>query len=365
MKIQSAVWNLIRGGTEGQCARTVLRHVDQGIDHQVAVFRKEGFFLEDVERAAGPVYDIGIRKLVSRDTWKKIKAWSDYLVANQFDALHTWDADAAIFGCCAAKRAGIPLITSRRDLGAIYPFYKNVLMARADQQAWRVVANAHAIKTLFGKKGVPLEKIVTIPNMLEMDEFDLLRKSPSPWSRPDEAPVIISVARLDEEKDILSLIHAGALLKARNLSFHLVIAGAGPQQLILEKEVEKNLMGALVHFLGNVHQVPALLSEGDIGVLCPKANEGLSNTILEYMAASLPVVATECGGNSELVKEGETGLVVSVGQPEALAGALEKMLGDEGLRKKMGAEGRLRVERDFAPAFIADQFSALYAQAME
>jgi glycosyltransferase involved in cell wall biosynthesis len=97
-------------------------------------------------------------------------------------------------------------------------------------------------------------------------------------------------------------------------------------------------------------------------VLVPRSNEGLSNTILEYMAAGLPVVATDCGGNRELVVDGENGLVVRAQEPEAAADAISRLLNDPGRAQEMGAKGRQRVLKDHDPATVARTFAELYAR---
>ena len=106
-------------------------------------------------------------------------------------------------------------------------------------------------------------------------------------------------------------------------------------------------------------RVPAILSRMDAGVLIPKSNEGLSNSILEYMAAGLPVICSDCGGNTELVSAGENGWVVPVSDEKAVCSALEK-LRDAEMRKKMGAKGRKRLEEGFSMRFVLDEFVALY-----
>jgi glycosyltransferase involved in cell wall biosynthesis len=115
-----------------------------------------------------------------------------------------------------------------------------------------------------------------------------------------------------------------------------------------------------VRFLGEFHDVPALLKRSDICVLTPSANEGLSNSILEYMAAGKPVVATDCGGNRELVAEGENGFVIPVGDTDALADRLTRLWHDRTLCNRMGEVGRIRIEQEFSRGKVLDQFAALY-----
>ena len=118
-KVCSVVWNLIRGGTEGQCARIAMAMAESGAVHRVAVFRREGFFVDAVEAACGPVYPFNIRRFLGGDTRRCIATFADWLRENDIDLVHTWDMDANLFASRAARRAGLPFLTSRRDLGEI------------------------------------------------------------------------------------------------------------------------------------------------------------------------------------------------------------------------------------------------------
>ncbi len=350
------VWNAIRGGTEGQCARVAL----QFGSHRVAVFRREGFFLDLLERELGPVHEIRIHRMASLHTLQEIRRLQRVIHEGGFAWVHAWDADAAVFGAVAARWAGVPLISSRRDMGEIYTGWKRALMHRADLYAHAVVVNAAAIQQRRVTEGLPANKVVCIPNILDLDEYDR-------FSRADVGPDlppghwIALVARLDAEKDIGTAIRALATLSADHAEWGLVIAGDGIEREALQRTAESAGVSQRVLFLGDTPAIPALLKKCDIGVLTPSANEGLSNTILEYMAAGLPVVATDCGGNKELVSDNKNGFIVPVGDVEGVAQALKQLANDADLRHRMGHAGRQRVEQDHRPEIVAQQFAQLYA----
>lgn len=351
-KVLHLVWNLIRGGTEGQCARVAM-----ALRHPVAVSRREGFFLEQVERTCGPVYEMTIRHLVGIETLGEVRRLARHLQEGGFDLLHAWDADAAIFGSWAARLAGVPYITSRRDLGEIYAAKKAFLMKEADHGAVAVVTNAEAIKRHLFHDRPSARKVHVLPNVLDVEEFDGL--AGVPFSRASELPQgrrVVMVARLDPEKDATTFVRAAAMVDVPDARF--LVAGDGLERQALEDLAANLKLDGRMTFLGDVSDVPALLRSCSVGVLVPKSNEGLSNSILEYMAARLPVVATDCGGNSEIVKHGRTGYVVNPGDAEAVAQAIGHALRNGGVA--MGAEGRKRVEKVHRPESVAAQFAELY-----
>ena len=139
-RVAHLVFDLIRGGTEGQCARIAMGLAQRGLPHRVAVFHRRGFFLEAVEAACGPVREVPIRHLARWATLREIARLAAWLRQERIDVLHAWDADAAIFGQFAARRAGVEFMTSRRDLAQIYPRWKRTLLRRADRVAVRPTA---------------------------------------------------------------------------------------------------------------------------------------------------------------------------------------------------------------------------------
>ena len=141
LRVAHLVYDLIRGGSEGQCARIAMGLAQKGLPHRVAVFHRRGYFLDAVEAACGPVRELPIRHAARPATVRAIARLAAWLRRERIDVLHAWDADAAIFGQFAAQWAGVKFVASRRDLGQIYPRWKLALLRRADRVAVRVVAN--------------------------------------------------------------------------------------------------------------------------------------------------------------------------------------------------------------------------------
>jgi glycosyltransferase involved in cell wall biosynthesis len=180
----------------------------------------------------------------------------------------------------------------------------------------------------------------------------------APRSRHDRAvPRLIAVGRLKAPKDFLTLIRAFAGLPEG--SFEAVIVGEGPDRRAVEAEIGRLGLEERVRLVGERSDVPALLADSDLFVLSSRS-EGLPVSVLEAMAAELPVVASSVGGLAELVVDGETGILVSPGDAEALAAALRRLSDDRDLRRTLGAAGRMRAEALFDLAAFRRTHLELY-----
>lgn len=114
-----------------------------------------------------------------------------------------------------------------------------------------------------------------------------------------------------------------------------------------------------IRWLGSVADVPALLAAADIALLASH-EEGFSNALIEYMAAGLPAIATDVGGNAEAVEHGETGLIVPAGNPQLLAEAISRLANNPDLRESMGRNGRARVQHRYALSTCVQNYVELY-----
>jgi glycosyltransferase involved in cell wall biosynthesis len=173
--------------------------------------------------------------------------------------------------------------------------------------------------------------------------------APGPRARPAAGrPVtLLSVGRLRRPKDFLTLVRAVAELEPG--SVRLRIAGDGPDRGALEADIARLGLDGAVELLGTRTDVAELLAAAGVFVLCSDS-EGLPMSVLEAMAAGVPVVATAVGGVPELVSDAETGILVPPRDPAALARALGALAADADLRERMGEAGRRRAEREFSLA---------------
>ncbi|OLB98577.1 MAG: hypothetical protein AUH30_07440 [Candidatus Rokubacteria bacterium 13_1_40CM_68_15] len=208
---------------------------------------------------------------------------------------------------------------------------------------------------------LPEDKLLVIPNGVDTQRF-------SPAGRPegrqaldasDDTIVIGTVGRLNGIKDYPTLLTAFAEVARRADHVTLVFIGDGPQRAALEAMATALGIHARVRFLGERTDVPRLCAGLDVFVL-PSIAEGMSNTLLEAMAAGRPVVATGVGGNPELVEDGVTGTIIPAGDPAALTKAIDGYLWDSGLRTAHGEAARRRAVTEFGLVSMASRYRDLY-----
>ena len=157
-------------------------------------------------------------------------------------------------------------------------------------------------------------------------------------------PRIVTVGRLQAPKDAITFVRALAQLRGQH--FEAILVGDGPDRPAVEREIRRLGLESTVEVLGERHDVPELLAGADVFVLSSES-EGLPISILEAMAAALPVVASNVGGVPEIVVDGRTGFLVEAGDQEGLAVAIGRLLGDRTLRRDLGEAGRVRVAEHF------------------
>jgi glycosyltransferase involved in cell wall biosynthesis len=223
----------------------------------------------------------------------------------------------------------------------------------------RVIAvSANVRDFCVSRIGLPDEKLVVIHNGVQVPASPLSpREARAELGLPRDGLVIGTVSRLDPVKGVDFLIRALAQTKGVTL----VIIGDGPQHAALETLASDLGVADQIHWAGHRRDVPHLLPALDVFVQ-PSLHEGMPNTVLEAMTAGLPVVATAVGGTPEVVVDGITGLLVPPCDPDGLAQAINALLGDPDLRRKMGRAGKERVARYFTVERMVEQTQRLYEQ---
>ena len=286
-----------------------------------------------------------------------------FMKARNFDVVQTWIFAANTYGRIAARQAHVPVVIVSE---MAVDLWKGRAQFRVDRflAGWTncVVGNSNAVVDYYREKAnVPDAKLAMIPSGIGDDEPPQVDRSQIRRSLgiADEAPVVLFVGRLAPQKAVHDLISAMDILQHGRPDLRTLIVGDGPLRERLEEQAEAFGLQAKVKFLGHREDVPALLMASDLLVL-PSLYEGLPNVVLEAMRFRKPVVATAAPGTTEVVENGETGLLVPMKSPKELARAIRQVIEDPDLAKRLGSAGRARVETEFRASLMVERFADLY-----
>lgn len=221
---------------------------------------------------------------------------------------------------------------------------------------------------LLGPVGIPPARVTQIYNGVDTERFHPRGKTGRPslggdGFLPGDAIVIGTVGRMEKIKDPITLVRAFLYLldvePALAPRLRLVLIGEGPLREECRQLLRKAGAEDLAWLPGERNDIPEILRGLDVFVL-PSISEGTSNTILEAMATSLPVVATDVGGNPELVEAGKTGWMAPPADPQSMARAIAGYLKDPHTRTAHGDAGRSRVESRFSMRAMVENYIAVY-----
>jgi len=220
-----------------------------------------------------------------------------------------------------------------------------------------IITVSNAVAEHARRMGGHSTPITVIPNGVDTSIF---------YPRTDRSevgPIVLFVARFVSNKGPEVLIRAVPLVLARHPQAQFILVGDGPLRIRLEEQAHRLGIGHAVQFLGIRHDVPELMRQAAIFVR-PSTLEGMPLTVLEAMAAALPVVATPVGGTPELIKDEVHGYLIPVGNHVALANAVIRLLDDRSLAAEMGRRGRELVEVSYTWDAVAEQTEQVYAEEM-
>lgn len=365
MRVFLMIGQLGLGGTEKQIVLLARGLRERGVDTAVLVMFDGGPRESELHDAGVPVIHLGFRKrgtsllapVVNLAAFARLVA---LLGRDRPDVLHAFLVHSYVPAAPAARLARVPvLIAGRRSLGEFAEGRRLVLAV--ERAATRVtdllIANAHAVAdNTLRRERVPAEKISVVYNGLPDAAFDEV----PPAAVRSEAPVVLCVANLKPYKGHRHLIEGMALLRDQGLACTLVLAGEGQERASLEADAVR--YGVDVRFLGARTDTPRLLARADVFVL-PSLYEGMSNAVMEAMAAGRPVVATEVGGTGELLRG--RGVLVPPADPQALADGLRTVLTDRALAAKYASEARAWSREHLHVDTMVDRHVHIYRELLE
>jgi glycosyltransferase involved in cell wall biosynthesis len=272
------------------------------------------------------------------------------------DLLQVYFLDSTYFGVPLARASGIRrVVRVRNNLGHwLTPKHRWLGRLMAGLADVTLTNCEPARRALIDAEGGDARKVAVLENGVDLDRFTAL-----PFPRPGPQVVIAAVANLRPVKGIDVLVRAAARVVAEHPQARFRVAGQGEQRPELERLIGEFSLGNQFDLIGPVTDVPAFLAGVDVAVL-PSHAEGMSNALLEYMAAARPVVATDVGANSHLLRGGELGVLVPPNDPAALAMALGRLLADAARAARLGAAARRHVQAHYSRDAMRRRFEAFY-----
>jgi glycosyltransferase involved in cell wall biosynthesis len=359
IKLLFLIPTLDRSGAEKQLMLLATRLPRSEFAVHVAALTRAGPFAADLEAARIPVTVLNKRfKCDPIALWRLRR----FLNAHRPDILHTWLFAANAYGRLAAgSRSPFPVIVSERCVDTWKAGWQLWLDRKLISRTTRLAGNSRSVADFYRNLGVPAEKLAVVHNGIDLLSFpsgarESVRRE---LGISHQTHVCGFVGRLATQKRVLDLIWAFELIRVMHGDVVFIIVGDGPERAKLEYFTHRLEIGPQVKFLGHRDDATRLLPAFDVFWLASDF-EGLSNSIMEAMAAGLPVVASDIPPNRELVVDGQTGFLGPVGDRVAFAQLAERILLNPTLAQQLGSAGRERIAAHFSVEKMVAGYSQLY-----
>lgn len=345
---------LSRAGTETQLLALIRSFDRSRVEPHLCLLDGTDELSRTLSPGDCPVLRLGVRTLAGPAAVAQGLWLANYLRRHRIDVVQTYFLDSTYFGVPVAKLGGVRrvvrvrnnlgywLTPAHRWLGRLYGRLVDRTLTNSDQGRDALLQSDH----------LRPNTVDVLENGVDVDRF-------AGFPPPDTSRPVVrigAVANLRPVKGLDVLVAAATRMRP---TVRFEVAGDGPQRPELERLIAGAGLGERFRLLGAVADVPAFLATLDIAVL-PSRSEGMSNALLESMAAGRAIVATRVGANPRLLGDGEFGLLVEPEDPAALASAIERLLDDPILAARLGAAARKRAVAEFSRDTMRRRFEAYY-----
>jgi glycosyltransferase involved in cell wall biosynthesis len=376
LNITHFVESLNRGGLERVVIDLVRLQREAGHHCQVVCLFEQGTLAPELAELGIPVHSCDKRGGLDLRAMLRARR---FLRGHATDVLHTHNAMSHYYAVLASRGLRLRrVVSTRHGMGATRATAQRDARARGGRNGrleWlygKSMAFTHTVATVCEtarreyaqRADLPSTKIVAVPNGIQVDRFE----PASAHSRQQlqnalgvsaQTRLVGLVGRLTWAKDHATLIRAFGLMQPRLSESALVLIGDGPLQPALAALAAAEGVAARVFFLGDRNDVNALLRGLDLFAMS-SVTEGYSVALLEACATGLPIVATDVGGNAEIVHHGSNGLLVPARDPAALAAAMLEVLQDAGRAGALGRAGREWVMQYGSLRGMAQRYGEIY-----
>ena len=362
LRVLHVLRSLDIGGAERLAVKlAALQKKSTAVEPSIACLVRLGQLQRAVEGAGLELFLIGtkgIRYISAMVRFGKL------LAAIQPDIVHTHNFLSHVHTAPPARLAGVKIVHTKHGRAVTSfnraPALRRWLYNLADRI---VVVSRETGEAFVSKSGVKCSKIEVVHNGIDADEFSRIDRERARKTLGIDGDRVVfgSISRLDRVKDHRTMLEAfKQVVEARHDSLFLIV-GDGPERQSIEGLINELSLGANVRLEGFTDRVALCLAAMDVFVQ-PSLEEGLSMTILEAMAAGKPVIATPVGGTPEAISDGESGMLVPVGDVDRLASAMLAYFTERARYEEIGRRARERVESEFSVKRMVSDYEKLYRQ---
>jgi glycosyltransferase involved in cell wall biosynthesis len=354
VRVNYFIDGLSRAGTETQLLALIHSLDRKVVEPSLTLLNGNSDESRALEPTDCPVLRLGVTSLkrpneLARASATLLRFWRRQAV----DVVQTYFLDSTYFGVPLARLAGVKrvirvrnnvghwLTPKHRGLGRLIGRLADVTLTNSEpgRQSLRLAERGNRNKLVVLENGVDLDRFTDVP----------------PPVRRDGIVTVGAVGNLRPVKGMDVLVRAAARLPG----VRFLVAGEGDQRGELQSMIDSLGMTQRFTLLGQVTDMPALFADIDVAVL-PSRAEGMSNALLEFMAAGRPVVATRVGANAQVLEAGKHGLLVPPGDDDSLANAISQLVRDERLAMRLAASARGHVEEHYGRKAMRLRFEQFY-----
>ncbi len=336
----------------------ITKNSDRGESATIIGLREAGVFaivmadlrsahVQRIEDAGICVLDVPLDKKLDREALKLIRK---IILAEQIDIVHAFTNRTVLHMVLASRQLPVKLVAYRGVIGNVSWLSPLSWVRFLNPRISRIICVAEKIREYllalhFLWFALDPDKVVTINKGHDLCWYTAEPVDLSQFDIPSDAMVVTCTSRLRPRKGLWELLRAlDHTDPGKNI--HVLFVGHDGNDSLLA-EVNKLAHPERVHFAGFRKDAPAIMAASDVCALPVLDGEGLSRAVIEAMAYGVPAIVTPVGGNTELIVDGDCGLVVPVGDVPALAQAMEKLCDDPGLRRRFGENARTRIATRF------------------
>lgn len=361
IKLLLLIPTLDRSGAEKQLTLLATRLPRDEFETQVVCLTRGGPYETELKAAGIPCTVIGKRFKCDPFALRRLRR----LIRDRDpDLLHSWLFAANAYARLAAGKRDRPrVVVSERCVDTWKSGWQLWLDRRQVRRTHRLIANSESVADFYASLGHPRERITVIPNGVEIPHFRPDRRTEilKEFDIPQGGRVVGYVGRLARQKRVNDLVWAMQVLRQIRDNVYFLIVGDGPERRRLEDLAKHVGCESLVRFAGHRDDAARFFAAFDVFWLASDF-EGMSNSLMEAMAAGVPAVVSDIAPNRELLEDGRQGFVVKVGDGPGFAQFADRILADPDLHRRLSEAARERMQTHFSIDRMVEQHAQLYRE---